>query len=219
VFRKAKHVCCTFLLLVVTYEITLFISSTIAEHSARNLTELIATLKPGSTTKTDAIASFKAHKWNATLDEHACSVAEGSCEGLSVGASNFPRTIPLHLGRLAGITLLPLPPVKTAYFGANLYFINGILNSINVAYRVGITGVGYSRYAGGQNYSMWSRCKDETGDMVRTINVASSGTDSDVPFPRFVFKYMYSVKRIDAQKLWPTAPPPTTEDYRLYGCG
>ncbi|WP_213807909.1 hypothetical protein [Granulicella sp. dw_53] len=215
--KKTKYVCLALLLVVAAYEIMLFAWSAIAEHKAKSLTELIATLKPGYTTKDDAMALFQAHRWNVRVDNNACSTSKGSCEALAVGASNFPPIIPVHLGRLAGITLFPLPPVKTAGFVANLYFINRVLDSINVGFRVGTTGVGYSRYAGDHNFRS-SEWKYENGGMVVSIGVASSGVAFDVPFPRFSFNYMYSVRCVDARMLWPTAPPPTTELHGWPGC-
>lgn len=215
--RRAKYICLALLLVVAAYEIMLFAWSTTAEHKARSLTEVIAILKPGYTTKSDAMALFHAHRWNVTVLTNACSTSRGSCEELAVGAANFPPIIPLHLGQLAGITLLPLPPVKTAYFQVNLYFINGVLDSINVAFDVGTTRVGYSRYAGDYQVrtSEWKYTK---GGMVTRIGVASSGAAFDVPFPHFALNYMYSVKCVDARMLWPTAPPPTTELHGWDGC-
>jgi hypothetical protein len=168
VLKKIKYVCLALVLVVVAYEIMLFAWSTIAEHKAERLTELLATLKLGYTTKDSAIALFRAHRFNVVVLSNACSTSRGSCEVVGVGASNSPPIIPLHLGRLAGITLLPLPPVKTAYFQVNLYFIAGVLDSINVAYRVGTTGVGYSRYAGDYQVRT-SEWKYANGGMVTGI--------------------------------------------------
>jgi hypothetical protein len=217
VLKKAKYVSLALLLVVVAYEIMLFAWSTLAEHRAGRLTELLATLKPGYTTKDSAIALFQTHGLNVVVLSNACTPPKGSCEDLAVGAANFPSIIPLHLGRLAGITLLPLPPVKTAYFNANLYFIAGVLDSINVGYRVGTTAVGYSRY-GGDYQVRTSEWKFANGGMVVRIAVASSGAAFDVPFPHFALNYMYSVKCTDARILWPTAPPPTTELHGWPGC-
>ena len=217
VLKKAKYVCLALLIMLTAYEITLFAWATFAKHKARKITQLISMLKPGYTTKDNAIGLFQAHGWNVRLDSNACSTSKGPCQALSVGASNFPPIIPLHLGRLAGVTLLPLPPVKTAYFQVNLYFINGLLDSINAAYRVGTTGVGYSRYA--SDYQIrTSEWKYAAGGMVASISVASSGTAFDAPFPRFALNYMYSVKCVDARMLWPAAPPPTTELHGWPGC-
>jgi hypothetical protein len=137
------------------------------------------------------------------------SYSRGSCEALDGGAANYPATIPLHLGSLAGITLLPLPPVKPAGFQVNLYFINGILDSINEAFRVGATVVGSSRYVEDQAKTIFrsSDWRYTNGGMVVGVSELSSGNISDVPAPKFAFKYMYSVKCLDARVLWPTAPP------------
>jgi len=217
VLKKAKYVCLTLLLVVAAYEITLFVWSTVAEHKAERLTELLATLKPGYTTMDSAKSLFQAHGINVSTLSNACNTPRGPCDDLYLGAANFPPIIPLHLGSLTGITLLPLPPVKPAYFLVNLYFINGILDSINVGYRVGTTGVGYSRYAREHNFRS-SEWKYANGGLVTSIGVASSGAAFDVPFPRFALNYMYSVKCADARKLWPTAPPPTEEHHGRSGC-
>jgi hypothetical protein len=222
VLRKTKYVCIALMLLMVAYEVMSFAWGTIAEPKAERMTELLATLKPGYTTMDSAKALFQAHGVNVEILHNACGTPNkgDSCDDLSLKAANFQRVgvIPLHIGRhddwLDVVVMLPpFPPVKRAAFVANLYFINGILASINIGYGVGTTGVGYIRGAGVRNYSIWSRWKDEKGDMVKSISVSSSGTDFDVPFPRFAFKYMYSVKRVDARMLWPTAPPPTEEHH------
>ena len=215
--KTIKSTCLVLLLVVAAYEVTLFVWSTIAEHKAEKLAEVLATLKPGYTTKGDAIVLFQARKWNVRELSHACSPPKGSCDALAVGASNFPSIIPLRLGQLAGITLLPLPPVRTAYFQVNLYFIDGILDSINSVYGVGATHVCYSRGASGHNFRS-SEWKYEDGGMVASIGVGSSGAAFDIPFPRFAFNYMYSVKCVDARTLWPTAPPPTKEFFGWSGC-
>ncbi len=94
----------------------LFAWSNIAEHKAARMTELLAMLKPGYTTMDSAKALFQAHGVDVLILNNACGDPKGMCDCLSVGSANFPRIFPLHLWRLAGITLLPLPPVKTAYF-------------------------------------------------------------------------------------------------------
>lgn len=58
VLKKAKYVCLALLFVVVAYEIMIFTWSTIAEHKAERLTELLAALKPGYTTEESAIALF-----------------------------------------------------------------------------------------------------------------------------------------------------------------
>jgi hypothetical protein len=155
---------------------------------------------------------------NVEILHNACGTPRGDpCDGLYLGAANFPRGV-IPLGRLDFVVMLtPLPPVKTAGFVANLYFINGILNSIGVGYDVGTTSVRYARGAGEHN-SIRSEWKYEKGGTVERIGVSSSGAACDVTFPRFAFKYMYSVKRVDARMLWPTAPPPTTELHGWPGC-
>jgi hypothetical protein len=216
VLKKAKYVCLALVLVVVAYEIMLFAWSTIAEHKAERLTALLATLKPGYTTKDSAIALFQAHGLNVAVLSNACTPPKGSCEDLAVGAANFPPIIPLHLGRLAGITLPPLPPLKTAAFWVNLYFINGILDSINASFRVGTTQVGYSRGAGDYQVRV-SEWRYANGGMVTRIGVSTSGA-AFVPFPHFALNYMYTVKCTDARMLWPTAPPPTEEHHEWPGC-
>jgi hypothetical protein len=220
VWRKAKYVCIALLFLVTAAEVMTFAYSVIAERKAERLTELLATLKPGYTTMDSAKELFQAHGVSVDILHNACGTPNkgDSCDDLSLSAANFRRVgvIPLQIGRLDGwldvvVMLAPFPPVKRAAFAANLYFINGILASINTGYGVGTTGVGYTRGAGEHNYSIWSRWKDEKRDMVKSISVSSSGTNFDVTFPRFAFKYMYSVKRTDARMLWPKAPPPTEE--------
>jgi hypothetical protein len=208
--RKTKYICIVLVLVVAAYEVMLFASSNFAEHKAARITELLGTLKPGYTTMESARAMFQAHGLNVGTLNNACGTLNprDTCDNLNLGAANFPRIIPLHIWRLAGITLLPLPPVNTAYFQVNLYFINRTLDSINVGYTVGATGVAYARGAGEQN-SLWSRWRYEKGGMVKSISVSSSGAAYDEPFPRFAFNYMYSVKRVDARVLWPSAPPPT----------
>jgi hypothetical protein len=216
VLKKIKYVCLALVLMVVAYEVMSFAWSNLAEGKAETAAELLATLRPGYTTMDDAKALFQAHGVNVDILHNACGTPNkaDSCDGLYLRAANFPRgVIPLHIGgsRLdIVVMLIPLPPVKTAGFVANLYFINGILNSISVGYDVGTTSVNYARGAGEHN-SIWSEWKHEKGGTVESIGVSSSGAAYDVPFPRFAFKYMYSVKRVDARMLWPTAPLPTTE--------
>ena len=214
------------MLVVVAYAVMSFAWSTIAERKAERMTELLATLRPGYTTMDSAKELFQAHGVNVEILHNACGTPnkEDSCDALFLKAANFLRVgvIPLHIGRhddwLDVVVMLPpFPPVKRAAFAESLYFINGILASINIGYGVGTTGVAYTRGAGKSNYSMWSRCKDEKGDMVKSISVYAPGTDFDVPFPRFAYKYMHSVKRVDARMLWPTAPPPTEEHLRSCG--
>jgi hypothetical protein len=215
--RTARFLCLTLLLTVVVYETVLALGSYAAEREAKIITEAAATLKPGYTTKTDAIALFRAHRWNVSIYENACVDPKGPCESLGVGASNFPPAIPVHLGALAEITLLPLPPVKPAYFGVELYFISGVLHSINAVFHVGDTGVGYSRYGGDNNFrsSEWKYGDDGKAG---SIAVASSGTAFDVPFPHFALNYMYSMRCVDARMLWPSAPSPTKELRGWGGC-
>jgi hypothetical protein len=227
VWRKTKYVFIALMLVVVAYEVASFAWSIIAERKAETMANLLATLRPGYTTMDSAKELFQANGVSVDILHNACGTPNkgDSCDDLSLSAANFQRlgVIPLHIGRhddwLDVVVMLPpFPPVKRAAFGANLYFINGILASINTGYGVGTTGVGYIRGAGEHNYSIWSTCKDEKGDMVKSISVSSSDTDFDVPFPRFAFKYMYSVKRVDARMLWPTAPPPTAEHHGGSGC-
>jgi hypothetical protein len=93
---------------------------------------------------------FQAHGVSIDKLHTACgSPNEGdSCEGLALRAANFPRwVIFLHIGGGLDVVvmLIPLPPVKTAGFVANLYFLNGLLNSISVGYDVVTTSVKYAR--------------------------------------------------------------------------
>lgn len=208
--KKLKYIFITLLLMVTASEVMTFVYSAIAEHKAERLTELLATLRPGYTTMDSAKALFQAHGLNVGMLSNACNTSNGPCYDLVLRAANFPSIIPLHLGRLAGITPIPLPPVKPASFMVNMYFINGVLDSINSVYRVGTTDVKYSRGAG--NYqARTSKWKYSNQGKVTSISVSSSGTVFDVSFPHFALNYMYSVKSPDARELWPSAPLPTTE--------
>ena len=220
--KKAKYVCIALMLLMVAYEVMSFAWSNIAECKAETGAELLATLRPGYTTMDSAKELFQAHGVSVEILHNACGTPNkgDSCDGLYLFAANFPRgVIPLHIGGRLDVVVMPipLPPVKTAGFVANLYFINGILNSISVGYDVGTTSVKYARGAGEHN-SIWSEWKYANGGLVTSIGVASSGAAFDRPFPRFAFNYMYSVKCVDARMLWPTAPPPTTELHGWPGC-
>jgi hypothetical protein len=221
-WRKTKYVCIALMLLMVAYEVMSAAWSNIARRKAETGAELLATLRPGYTTMDSAKDLFQAHGVNVEILHNACGTQNkgDSCDGLYLRAANFPRgVIPLHIGGRLDIVvmLIPLPPVKTAGFVANLYFINGILNSISAAYKVGTTGVGYSWNSGEHNFRS-SEWKYANGGLVTSIGVASSGAAFDIPFPRFDFNYMYSVKCVDARMLWPTAPPATTELQGWPGC-
>ena len=199
-----------------------FAWSIIAERKAETMAELLVTLRHGYTTMDSAKELFQAHGVSVEILHNACGTPKGDpCDGLYLRAANFPRgVIPIHIGGFRFdfvVRLIPLPPVKTAGFVANLYFINGILNSISAAYTVGTTGVGYSWNAGEHNVRS-SEWKYANRGLVTSIGVASSGAAFDIPFPRFAFKYMYSVKCVDARMLWPSAPPPTQELYGWPGC-
>jgi hypothetical protein len=225
VLKKIKYVCIALMLLMVAYEVMSFAWSNIAERKAETAAELLATLRPGYTTMDSAKELFQAHGVSVEILHNACGTPNkgDSCDDLFLGTANFPRgVVPLHIGRHDDwldvvVMLVPLPPVKTAGFVANLYFINGILNSISAGYEVGTTSVNYARGAGEHN-SIWSEWKYANGGLVTSIGVASSGAAFDRPFPRFAFNYMYSVKCVDARMLWPTAPPPTTELHGWLGC-
>jgi hypothetical protein len=216
--KTAKYICVALMLVVVAYEVMSFAWGTIAERKAERMTELLATLKPGYTTMDSAKALFQAHGVNVEILHNACGTTNqgDSCDGLFLWAANFPRgVIPLHIGRHddwldVGVTLTPLPPVKTASFVADLYFINGILDRISAVYEVGTTSVCYARGAGEHNFRPpeWKYGK---GGMVKSICASSSDAAYDVTFPRFAFEYMFSAKHLDARMLWPTAPPPTEE--------
>jgi hypothetical protein len=220
VWRKTKYVCLALMLLFVFYAVMSFAWSKLAERKAETGTELLAKFRPGYTTMDDAKALFQAHGVNVEVIQNACGDPTGSCDGLYLYAANAPRwVIPIYIGSWSDLVvrLVPIPPVKTAVFLANLYFINGILDSISTVYEVGTTDVIYSRAAGDRN-SRSSDWKNANGGMVVTIRVRSSGAASDVPFPRFDFNYMYSVKCVDARMLWPTAPRPATEVRGQSGC-
>jgi len=218
--KKAKYVYIGLLFLMTAYELMLFTWSAIAQHKAEKIAELVATLKPGYTTKDSAKTLFQAHGLNIRTLSNACGTPRGPCDELALGAANFPQIIPLHLGRLVGITLLPLPPVKTAYFQVNLYFINGTLDSIEETFHVGTAGVASSRFAENQAGTIFRSSEWRYGDgkMVGGIGAIYSGNISDVPTPKFAFKNMYSVRCVDARMLWPTAPPATTKLHGWPGC-
>lgn len=206
--------------MMAAYEFVLFACSAIAEHKAKQITELLATLKLGYTTKDSAVALFQAHRWNVKVYSNACSTPKGSCEGLFVDASNYPQRIPINIGSLGDIVLLPLPPVRPTSFGVYLYFIDGTLNSINESFHVGATGIGSSRNSENQAGTIFrsSEWRYANEGMVAGISALSTGSISDVPAPKFAFKYMYSLKCVDARMLWPSAPPPTLELRSWPGC-
>ncbi len=208
--KRVKRACIALILVIAAYEIMLFSCSNIAEHKAARIAELLGALRPGYTTMDSAKTMFQTHGISVSILNDACGDPRGMCDCLSAGSANFPRIIPIHVWRLAGITLLPLPPVKSAYFQVNLYFINGTLDSIDTGYGVGATVVKYSRGTGEHN-SVWSKWKYGKGGTVNSISVSFSGAAYAAPFPRFAFNYIYSVKTPDARELWPSAPPPTTE--------
>jgi hypothetical protein len=214
--KKVKFVCLALVLIVASYEIMLFAWSINAEHKARRIAELVATLKPGYTTEDNAIALFQAHGLSVAVDGQVCSTASGPCEAVSVSVSNYPQAI-FNPDPPAGIRLIPLPPVNPAGFRVYLNFKNGVLALIASKFYVGTTSVALSRYA--PNYEIAnSEWKYTNGGMVVSIGAASSGRTFDAPIPHFALNYMYSVKCADARTLWPTAPPPTTEFHGWPGC-
>lgn len=222
-WRKTRYVFIALMLVVVAYGVMSFAWSIIAERKAGTMAELLATLRPGYTTMDSAKELFQAHGVSVEISHNACGTPSGDpCDGLYLRAVNSPHVvIPLHIGRHDDwldfvVMLIPPPPVKTAGFVANLYFINGILNSIGVGYDVGTTSVRYA-WGAGEHNSIWSEWKYGKGGTVESIGVSSSGAANDVTLPRFAFKYMYSVKRVDARMLWPTAPPPTEEHHGSSG--
>jgi hypothetical protein len=146
VLKKVKLVCLVLLLIVAAYEIMLFAWSISAEHKARRIAELVATLKPGYTTEDDAIALFQAHGLSVELDGQVCSTANGSCKAVAVGVSNYPPAI-YNPNPPAGIRLIPLPPLNPAGFLVYLDFENGVLALIASKFYVGTTSVALSRYA------------------------------------------------------------------------
>jgi hypothetical protein len=64
------------LIVVAAYEVVLFTWAIVSEHKAKRLTELVATLKPGETTKDSAITLFQAHRWNVKVVSNACPTRE-----------------------------------------------------------------------------------------------------------------------------------------------
>lgn len=214
--RKAKYAGIALLVVVIAYEATFFALSVTAKHKAERLTELLATLKPGYTTKDRAIALFQANGVQPTVFRNACNTSRGPCDGLNVGASSS-RSVILNRDLGLGFEFFPLPPLKRAAFWVNMYFINGVLDSINASYEVGPTRVDYSRSA--SDYQVrTSAWRYANGGRVASIGVGSSGAAFDIPFPHFALNYMYSVRCTDARMLWPKAPPPTEELHEGRGC-
>ena len=207
--KKIKYVSIALLLLVTGAEVMTFAYSAIAEHKAEALTELLTSLKPGYTKMDEAKALFQAHGVDVDTLSNACNTPRGPCDELNLGAGNY-RYLFFRRDPPLGFELFPFPPFKRASFVVDLFFINGILDSINSVYRVGTTDVKYSRGAG--NYQVRiSKWRYSNGGKVTSIAVSSSEAALDEPFPHFALNYMYSVKSPDARELWPTAPPPTTE--------
>ena len=214
--NKIKYAFIVLVLLVTAGEVLTFACSVIAERKANALADLLTSLKPGYATMDSAKALFQAHGVSVSIFSNACNTPKGPCDGLSLGPGNY-QFVSFHRDPPLGFELFPFPPFKRGSFFINLYFINGILDSINSVFRVGTTDVKYSRYAGDHN-SRSSYWKYDNGGMAVSIGVASSGASFDMPFPRFSFKYMYSVRCVDARMLWPTAPPPTEAIHGLPGC-
>jgi hypothetical protein len=69
---KTKHVCLGLLSLMTAYELMLFTRSSIAEHKAEKIAELVATLKPGYTKEDSARVLFQAHGFNVRTLNNAC---------------------------------------------------------------------------------------------------------------------------------------------------
>jgi hypothetical protein len=216
VLRKIKYVFIALLLMVTVAEVMTFAYSILAEHKANALTELVRSLKPGYTTMDSAKALFQAHGLDVSTLSNACNTPRGPCDELGLGSGNY-QLIFFRRDPPFGFELFPFPPFKHATFVVDLFFINGILDSINGVYRVGSTDVKYSRGSSDHN-SRFSEWKYENKGTVVSIGVGSSGAAFDVPFPRFAFNYMYSMKCADARMLWPSAPPPTTELHGWPGC-
>jgi hypothetical protein len=151
VWRKTRYVFIALMLVVVAYGVMSFAWSIIAERKAETMANLLATLRPGYTTMDSAKELFQANGVSVDILHNACGTTNkgDSCDDLSLSAANFRRVgvIPLHIGSGLDVVVMlaPFPPVKRAAFAANLYFINGILASINTGYGVGTTSVGYSR--------------------------------------------------------------------------
>jgi hypothetical protein len=216
VLKQLTYVFIALLLMVIACEAMTFAFSVAAEHKANAIAELVASLKPGYTTIDNARRLFRTHGFNASTLSNACTTPRGPCDELSLVATNY-QSIVIRRDPPVGFELFLFPPFKRAGFTLDLFFINGMLDSINGVYRVGTTEVKYSRGAGDQN-SRSSEWKYENGGMAVSIGVGSSGAAFDVPFPRFAFNYMYSMRCVDARMLWPTAPPPTIELHGLHGC-
>jgi len=212
--KVLKYTFVAALLVVATFEAITLAYSGLAEHEAARIIDIVATLQPGYTSLDSAKALFRSHGIQVTTLSNACVTPAGLCDDLSPGAGNY-KLILLRKDPPLGFELFPFPPVKRAVFNLNIYFINGRLDSINSVYRVGAVDVKYSRGATDSNLrsSEWNY----EGDKVVSIAVASSGP-AYVPFPRFDFHYMYSVKCTDARRLWPDAPPPTREHHCPAGC-
>jgi hypothetical protein len=216
VFKKAKYICLALVLIVTAYELVVFAWSAIAEHKARRIAELVATLKPGYTTEDSAIALFQAHGLSVAVDGQVCSTATGPCKAMAVNVSNYPQAI-YYPNPPEGISVIPLPPFNPAGLRVYLYFENGVLALIASKFYVGTTSVALSRYA--PNYEIaTSTWKYTNGGMAVSIGVASSGRNFDAPIPQFDLNYMYSVKCTDARTLWPNAPQPTEELHGWSGC-
>ena len=144
--RKAKYVCLALVLVVVAYEIMLFAWSVNAEHKARNIAELVATLKPGYTTEDSVIALFQAHGLSVAVDGQVCSTADGPCKAVAVSVSNYPREI-YSPNPPAGIRLIPLPPVNPTGFMVDLQFKNVVLALISSKFYIATTSATLARYA------------------------------------------------------------------------
>lgn len=217
--KRAKYVCLALLLVVATHEIVIFTWAITAEHKAKKLADLVATLRPGYTTKDSALALFQAQRWDVRVHSNVENIPNASSELLAVSASNYPRATSVSKLPVT-ILLTPLPPVRPAEYLVSLYFRNGVLNSMHVLFVVGTTRVSSSRYAENQGKTIFrsSEWRYSKEGMVVGIGELASGSLSEVPWPNFEFKYMYSLKCVDARMLWPTAPPRTTELHGGPGC-
>lgn len=206
------RVCTAVILVIAAYEVMLFAWSVNAEHKARRIADIVATLKPGYTTEDNVIALFQAHGLSVAVDGKVCSTAIAPCKAVAASVTNYPRTI-YSPNPPEGIRIIPLPPVNPAGFGVDLHFEKGVLVLIDSKFYVGTTSVALARYA--PNYEIGtSSWKYSNEGKVTSIRVSSSGAALDLPFPNFALNYMYSVKSPDARELWPSAPPPTSEPHK-----
>lgn len=213
--RLLKNTLLALLLALTLAEGMTFCYSLGSGHKAARVADLLATLRPGQTTMDGARALFQAGGVDVGTLANACGDPKGPCDDLYAGADNHQYLVIRHPPLV--FPLLPFPPFRPARFIANVYFINGVLDSTGILYQVGATTISYSRHAGDYNFrsSEWRYAEDGT---VISIAVASSGPAFDIPFPHLDFSHMSTMRCVDARALWPAAPPPTTELHSQPAC-